>query len=774
MSKYKKYLTALAFPTLLAGSLMAQLPVDDDDDDDFDGAIEFPSYVVTAEDSAAYIQQLIQQSQRQHADPSFVPLGSDLKDPGTDSVRPVKPYKFYAIGRSYGDSIVLRFMPDEYAPWKEAAYYGYLILRFDDRGKMDTLARCLKPLSLQEFETRYAPEDTMAGVAANALYSRATAVPELSSVGAIFDKYEEQQTRYSEALIAAEFRADLAQAMGNRFVDRRVLEGKQYSYIIRPLIPDSVMPFEQAQLTVKNNVFHRPAFEPALTDSLDENGCSITLYWPLDEEYSAFDIERRSPGQTWRRLNSVPYMVTTTFEEFPKENHYFDNNLEVGDYEYRLRGYDSFGGISEWSPVYKTRLPDMIGPMPASIWQFEIDRQSEPGKIFADIKWEQDSISPDFIGYNTYYFKEGDKDHWIKLNPEGLIPPTARQYRTEVTDLSTGVVVVAAVDTAGNETGSVPQVLHIHDLVPPVKPSGLRALVSPLGDIVLSWKPNPERDIRGYQLYSANDSTHEFMAVQGTFTRDTVCVDKIQVFGLNQKYIYYKLRAYDLAGNPSEMSDILQVARPSLDKPQMCVSHSWEESDSGITLRWLTQADHTVAKYRLMRRLDSEREWTLAQEYPGEAAQDDGLLITFDNPPCNRQEKYNYAIEAVNAIGLSSDRSYTVSLRHRGPDLVDVPINLKGRFDTDLRRAVLEWALPGGAPSGYSWLVYFQPEGGDMALLRSFSNEQTGCVLNVLSPGKTGIFQVMLQWDDGRYSPMSAFVELERPEEKFDDQQNDQ
>ena len=122
-----------------------------------------------------------------------------------------------------------------------------------------------------------------------------------------------------------------------------------------------------------------------------------------------------------------------------------------------------------------------------------------------------------------------------------------------MTGYSTGIVMVAAYDTAQNVAYSLPRMVQIKDVKAPAPMKNFKAEASiEDGTITLTWEPDSlDDDIEYYEVLFANDTTHSFVQLnKGKLTEnryvDTVAMD------VNQKYIYYKVRAVDYSTNQSE------------------------------------------------------------------------------------------------------------------------------------------------------------------------------------------------------------------------------
>ena len=713
------------------------------------------------------------------ADSTIVPEDSVLL---IDTVtRPrVESFPTMVTARAYGDSIVLRWAFKEFAPWRLALNYGYRITRMSDgeEATIDTLEHCFMPLSLEQMQQRFLPTDSMAGMAAQMMWKTGTTLEEArqnakatgggNGMSAIMDLYDEQQTRFAYALLIAEFRADLAQAMGMRYTDRNVKPGQHYTYAVEPLIPVDELRANAGLIELDNVPYVHPPFEPEITDSTS-SGKDIIIYWPLNAGgYTAYDIQRRTPGGEWVQLNHRPFITYSNEERPAYQNQYTDKVGELGTYEYRIRGYDSFAEKGPWSPVHTTGLGDIIPPLPPTITYMHVDR-TDSTDVFVDVHFFKDSLEADLAGYKIYYYNETASDDWLPLH-EGLIPPTDTVKRVQINGLPSGMITIGSVDHSGNMASAMPKPIVLEDVDPPAPPTDLRYTMRPDGIVVLRWAPNLERDLRGYQLYAANDTTHAWQQVKSHgVIRDTVAYDTTVVMGLNQRYIYYRLKAVDYAGNASEFSDILQVQRLSYDKPIACVIDTVWQNDSTVFMDWRTQAEHNVIAYRLYRRQkDDESRWVIVQVV--DASKVTGNIVhTQDMPPIDRKNRYFYAIEAVSTAHIVSDLSYPVPVRHNGPDLINVPLTLTASYDTKERQLTMDWNIGGDVPEGYWCYIEIDRGNGQFEPLVSFEpTDKPGRMGRIkgVTPGMTISLRAQLRWFDDRFSPMSNVVSVNVTDEK--------
>lgn len=678
-------------------------------------------------------------------------------------------FSVQVLARAKGDRVLLRWAPDEFAPWYLANKHGYNILRMDKDGKIDTLQKALKPYTLEQLKTRFEPDDSLAGAAAQMLYGKGTELNmAIGTDGAegIMQVYEEQQTRFAYAMLLAEVRPDLAEAMALMYVDETAEKNAEYQYTITTNIPKEVLNMIYQPVYVKN-VKEKPSkYDPVITDSMGVDGRSIRLFWSRTPEFGTYDIERQGEDGEWIKLNERRFMTLFTQEdESTVQNIFEDIDLEPGTYRYRICGYDTFGEKSEYSAVHTAQLHDVIPPTAPVIVQFNVERPTE-NTIMADVIWEKNIIEPDFLGYNVYYYNAQVDSVWVKLN-EQLLDPEMQSFRCEVSFLGTGHVTVVALDTANNSSAAMPQELFIADFTPPAAPTGLQYVMSPTGSVMIKWNKNPEPDVAGYHLYYANDSTHTFLQKSGKMTRTTVIFDTLQVTNVTQRYMYYRVKAYDYSGNESAFSPILTVKRKNYDPPRPCrIDSVWQDTKK-VYMTWFPSSEDDVEKFYVYRRVHGEEYNTLINVLTKDSVKN-GRLLVVDSPEPNSNKRYYYHIETMNETGVTSEPSYETSFLFKGETVLPLTLRMGAAYRNDDELVHIAWDIEGITrdmlDKGLYICLYRRWNDDDIfRFVRSVNISETNAIDAHMEPGDKAEYRIRVRSREGHLSPYSNVVEVTVP-----------
>jgi len=684
------------------------------------------------------------------------------------------------ITRTYGDSIVLRWAVEDYATWRYLCRVGIDVLRYSSADQLDadTIATRLRPLTLEQFRQRYPQTDSLAWLAAGMLYDKNGLKPTATknpagTLGSLYEIYQEQQMRLGFAILASEWRRDLADALAMRAVDRTAKTGQTYEYMVRPSQVDTTGQFiiRTAHIPALRNERYRPeALTTRLSDSLVAER-TVQLWWPR-RQYTSYEIERRPKGTAlWQLVNEKPFIDMSPNDQGEADSIYtFVDRVPMnGVYEYRLRAHDAFGDLTDPSPVHTVQVRDIMPPKAPDISLIVVDRRDPEDLskgVYATFHFRKDSLEADYVGfYPVYYHEQTTKGQWRRLT-EQMLSPTDSVLTIDVTGYATGMVAAAAVDTAGNVGYSLAQMLRLVDVRPPGLPQNLKAVTDAQeGTVTLTWDaPEGDDDVSSYEVLFANDSTHQFLLASDERITECRFVDSVDVTA-NQRYIYYKVRAIDYSSNVGELTPMLQVVRPTLLPPAAAHIDTLYTDDQGVHLAWVVSNEHFVARHRVLRRLEHQTDWTLLAVCDADSLTAQGSLLRIDDaPPYCRDDRYLYAVESQAFSNITST-SLAVSVRYEGDAVFKFPIRLSGSFMEREKETRLVWEVDGQPPYPGTWnyCIYRQgPRDKRPKFLMTAPPDELTHSDWLLRPGEEATYYVKVKYKDGRESQPSNMVTVKR------------
>ena len=698
------------------------------------------------------------------------------------------------LARTYGDSIVLRWAPEDYVSWQYLNAVGVNIYRMpipdgknkDFKFRIDTLAYRLKPATLEQWRALYPESDSVAMVGMGTLYSEGGFTQDQSrhgtgEMGALLDVYNDQQFRFGMAVLASEWRRDVAENLAMRFVDKKVKKGEKYRYIVRPTEFDSTnnLQFRVGYIEeIENKPYIPEPYEAVMGDSVVGIN-QLRIWWEPTERFSSFDIHRRAMGEKdWTKVNNNPFIMMRDIHDEKLDN-FINDNVRPGTYEYRISGYDTYGDLVVAKNYHVASMPDLEAPRPPKLKAIIIDRRNldDPSKdVYADFHFSKDTIEADFIGYKILYYQRSRDDRkaeWIELTRD-LISVNDTMCTINVSDITTSQVTVAAYDSAQNVSYSLTHIMRIADMKAPDAPANFRyeILDNKAGIVKLSWS-EPSFDVDYYELAFANDTTHEFMLRQipgNELLRDTTFVDTLAV-DVNQKYIYYKVRAVDYASNEGVYTAPLEVLRPSMLKPAVAhIDSAWVDQVKGINMRWVCSNEQQISHHILMRKIAGAKEWKVIGVYNGDSLRKAGSIIeVMDIPEYVRRSRYEYAMESFSYAGISSGLSLVYSTRFEGERVFEWPIKLVGVYDEKNKKTKIAWETNKNLPYKGEWYfcVYRKgPKDKRHKFLMSVDAKELMFQDYLLSPGESAEYFVRIRYKDGRSTTDSNIIVVTAPKEK--------
>ncbi len=662
------------------------------------------------------------------------------------------------VGRSYGDSVVLRWGVVDHAAWKIASRAGFVLERlplkeFDaDRKSLPwelITPEPLIPLSLSEWRARHAADDTLVAAAVQA-YHGGPVVSSDDPFGSIYEMYVQQTNMHGFAHLLADFQPYIADGLALRYADKNVKTDAVYMYRIRSLADDPNTRIDTALALVTAH-----SFEPVpgiINIDVSERELEVELRWDkfehMDAPFSGYVIEQSlDGGNSFRRLNSLPFIPAETFGDGSVENGgtYYSYRVKLEEnYRpawYRIRGLNAFGELSDSSAVIEAMGRDKTPPKQPRMEQYEI---VDGGSI--KINWTIDSANPDPDLDGFFVAKS--------LDPEGPfepisaeLPTSARSFVDEgVADLAQHYYVVGAFDTAANSRLSAPILGIFPDSIPPATVAGLRGTIDSSGFVTLTWNANTERDLQGYRVFYAHQDDHEYQQLTTDIGLDTVFVDSLTLRTLS-KDIYYRVVALDWNFNHSGWGKSLLLKKPDIVPPAAPLITEVITSDSSVTLSWHNSPSEDVSAHLLLRRASGAQEWqTLVTiEEAGQRSYADKSAL--------QSQLYEYALEARDESGLTSGISNIITARVYDSGIRERVGNLSYRYDTENGRIILSWSYGAGSHQFY---VYKAIGDGSLVLLQSLPGSVTEFIDTEVAAGVTYRYAIKVVTDDGGESAMAA------------------
>lgn len=654
------------------------------------------------------------------------------------------------IGTYRGDSVVLRWAPETPGAWNEVKVAGCVVSRteldetgsFDPDGFQVLTTRPLVPWPLEKWAgiAGQNSTDDYAKIAAQALYGQTFA----TSTGFI-PQADEFVTRFSFAMLAADFSANAATAMGLRYVDHTAEKGKVYLYRVESPVDSSRYTIIPGVVSI--NTEAPQDIPPPMIGKINEKEQVIELTWNRNFHnlyYSAYYIERSADnGRTFTRLNNVPYIQPVPEKDPSIDNITYLDSVSVNykTFQYRIIGLTPFGETGPPSAVVNAMGRDRTPPMvPEKV------SARHAGGTNVRVTWAY----PRNAAIKGFLVGRGNSARdFVPLVTEPLPPATREFMDTNANPTASNFYVVAAVDTAGNASVSLAQYAMIIDSIPPAPPVRLAGTIDTLGHVTVHWPLGPEQDLKGYLVFFANRADHEFSQLTNRVLLDTVFRDTITVKTLTKK-IYYRVVAVDHNMNYSGFSEILELRRPDVIPPTAAVIDRYKVSELGIDLSWVASTSDDLDR-SILQRKEGDGGWRTLVTYPGTER-----ISTFtDTTALVHGKVYSYSVVSADEDNLTR-RSIPIRVKYndlrQGRAVTALFASPKKTDETIL----VNWSYP--VKGEYRFILYRAVNGSAFTSYKSLDGKTTTFNDTNVREGSRYEYSVGVIFHDGRKAPFGKVV----------------
>ncbi|MFT6338439.1 MAG: hypothetical protein ACJATI_005213, partial [Halioglobus sp.] len=314
-----------------------------------------------------------------------------------EDINTIDPGFFAIVGKAYGDSIVLRWAPSSVELWNKMFDSGFKLLRWEMELDKETgiylldttqtgylyladTQDLIKMWPLERIGEKITETDTMALIAAQAIYGSSFSSQINTDSLDIVSRAEERDMRFGFSLLMADRSSLAADLMGLRYVDKEVEVGKRYHYMLIPTI-DSTGKYDET-VSIQNDPSRNKKIEELMVQVGDGE---IKVFWPkFNNNFSGYWIERSSDnGSTWKKLTNQ----TVVFIDSKKDVHgriKLSESIDMSDrelnvdyyniytdsvenhvkYVYRVSGQTAFADFTEYSYTEGHALDKTPPPIP--------------------------------------------------------------------------------------------------------------------------------------------------------------------------------------------------------------------------------------------------------------------------------------------------------------------------------------------------------------------------------------------------------------------------
>jgi hypothetical protein len=588
--------------------------------------------------------------------------------------------------RAQKDKILVRWGIDSPNEWQKALKKGYTITRTTVLRDGVVIANPLKiiltssPLIPEPLDSwiDYVQKDNNAAIVAQSIYGEHFEVVDTKEgeLSRIVNMADELDQRYSFGLYAADMNFEAAVKAGWGYIDTTVKANEVYVY--------QVSVFETPKVKTASYMIGLKDFStlPAPTDFMAiPDDKKVFLSWDYQTFkgiYTSFMVEKSSDGLNFSALSATPLVNLNDKDEQPSQSMYYIDTLSVNDkmYYYRLYGITSFGEKGEYTkPITAIGVPDVLTT--ARLSDYNIVNSNE-----VLLEWEYPKESEGVIqGFEINLASEDSGKYKVVSQ---MISPNERKINYRDALFPSNYFTISVVGKNNKRLTSNSILVQPIDSIAPLKPIGLEGIIDSLGIVKLKWKPNLEKDLRGYRILKANTADEEFVDIYHKSYEGTEFQDNVSLTMTNSK-VYYRIVAEDMRFNISDPSQILVLDKPDKIPPAAPIFKDYENKEGKVYLKWIRSYSEDVVGYSLRRREKGQEKW-LEMEQINDTVQE------FTDDRVENRKTYQYAILAKDKSNnwSSSDHStITVNVLNFTP--VKVITFLQGVSDRENKKIVLTW-----------------------------------------------------------------------------------
>jgi len=586
---------------------------------------------------------------------------------------------FIVKARYDGNDVRLRWAPSTDAIWKSANKNGITIERvaiakngveftlLQQAESRTILIEGLKPISENEWDNYYSPDNKYAAVAKSNLYSSEYDV-QLSgetTLADAYNNYQINQTQYMFTIFCADQDWDVAQGVAMGFTDAGIEPGYEYVYGLKLTNSDESLTTEVGLCQVSTyEVTDLPQVQMTEGESSDR---VVVLSWSqedLIDQYGSYDIERSEDNIHFEKINENPYVFMSESDDGGEEVYYKDSLPENNvPYYYRVRGRSPFGytgPVSESITVMgkPSRLNISLG-----VPKVEVTSDA----VYLDWSYLPAETEALITGFDVLRSTE-ENGEYVKLNNSMLLPSERSFKDNDIQDLT--YYRYLAYDENNYIYSSISVLAQVPDSIPPSPPGGISGNFLDDFRANIEWEPSPEDDVFGYKVYASNQEDGNYIDVARSPVRNTRYEHHINP-SMGGENVYIKLKAIDHRDNYSDFSEVLVLKRPDILPPSQPNITKVLPTPEGVIFTWAFSNSSDVAYHKLQRTAIGIPNWKDLVTIP--VNQEDGYCsgASINNPGDNicftdsdelEAGKYKYRLVAVDeAKNISSSKVYTVT-----------------------------------------------------------------------------------------------------------------
>jgi hypothetical protein len=619
--------------------------------------------------------------------------------------------------RAQKDKILIRWAVNSPIEWQKANKKGFIITRSTVLrdgivlSKPEKTLLTPKPLLPEPLDSwlDLVQKDNNAAIIAQSLYgdSFEVSAAKEGDLSKIVNMADEINQRYTFALYAADMSFSSALKAGWGYIDENVKKNEVYAY--------QVSVFESPKVKESSYMIGLKDYSvlPAPTDFIAiPDDKKVLLSWDYEtfkRIYTSYMVEKSTDGINFSPIATTPLVNLNDKDEHPSKSMYYIDTLTVNEkvYHYRLYGITSFGEKGELTKtITATGVSAVVTP--ARLVDYNIINSNE-----VNLEWDYPKEAEGFIQGYEINLADNDKGPYKVVTK--IIPPSERKLNYKENLFPSNYFTISVVGKNNQRLTSQSMLVQPVDSIPPAKPVGLEGIIDSLGVVRLKWKPNLEKDLRGYRILKANNTGEEFVDIYHQSYVGNDYQDSVSLKMTNNK-VYYRIAAEDMRFNISDPSEILVLDKPDKIPPAAPIFKDYDNKDGKVKLKWIRSYSEDVVGYSLRRREKGQEKWL-------EIKQINDTIQEYTDDRVENKKIYQYAILAKDKSNLWSSLDHsTITINVLDFTPVKVINFLQGLPDRENKKIVLSWDYVKNKSKIVGVSIYKNTKGTPPTLWRELNN----------------------------------------------------
>ncbi len=553
------------------------------------------------------------------------------------------------LSRVQEKNILLRWAVDEALAWGKTNTSGFILEKylFSKNGKRLPVAQKLwsKSIKAAPLETwqEIVENNDYAAIIAQAIYGeRFNVEGSQGALATIVNIVQENEQRFSFALLAADMNFEAASKAGWGYTDTDVKSNETYAYKIKSALSKEELDIKSSAVLAGLDNYEPLPVPIDLQGVFGDKSAIITWEYALFKNvYTSYNLERSEDGNTFVPVSDQPLVNLNDKPNAPAKRMYYIDSLAQNQktYYYRVNGISPFGEKGSYSDTIKGQgMPTL--PFTPRISDFKFTKKENEVEIMWEFPVEGELVTKKF------QLNQSEKDEGPYKVVMDNILVSQRQLIYSELEPSNYFTITAVGITPKQQKTSYSKLIQPVDSIPPATPITLEGKIDSLGIATFYWKANKEKDLLGYRIFRGFNKKEETSQLTVSPIPTNQFIDTVEVKNLNAK-VYYQVVAVDKRYNHSNKSEVLILEKPDVIPPTAPVFSNYKVEKGVVKLNWINSSEEGATHILSRKNITDSSSWETIYKVTD-------TIQNFTDKDVEADKTYQYAIKAIDNSGLIS------------------------------------------------------------------------------------------------------------------------